>query len=261
MTPMSRADGDPDLELLLADTRVLWGTDSFGRYTEPPLCAVAISAAGHHLLIRPGLDGDLAESLRHVLASWALTLPAEELRPALTSVLPMLEAAGIIAAVHGGPSFLIETLPAVPAGATVADSAAPGGVSGADFRRPPGWEPAQWNALLTGALGPWAMLLDRFDVLSICHTARDSMAGAEAGIWVEPRLSRGWHATAATAAWAALVRGRDNRPLFYNPAGHNDSAQRIAADLSLRPLGWIWSLRTTPPCPGGRRCRGPGTHR
>jgi hypothetical protein len=39
------------------------------------------------------------------------------------------------------------------------------------------------------------------------------------------------------------MRKRDDRPLFYNLADSSDPARPIAADLNLRPLGWIWSLR------------------
>lgn len=244
MTSVPRADGDPDLDLLLAETQVLWGTDSFGRYVPPPLCAVAISAAGHHLLIRPDLDDDLAESLRHVLGSWALALPAHELRPALTSVLPMLAAAGIAAEVRGGPSYLIETLPDIPAGATVTDSTVPADVHGAGTPRPPGWEPAEWDALLDGLRGRWAMLLGPPDVLCICYTARDSATGAEAGIWINPQCTGSGPAVVAAARWAALMRKRDGRPLFYRPPDVDDVTQRLAASLGLRPIGWLWSLRT-----------------
>jgi hypothetical protein len=232
------ADGDPDLTLLLAETQVLWGTDALGRYAEPPLCAVAISAAGHRMLFRPGLDDDLAESLRHILSSWALAVPADELRPALTSALPLLAAAGITAGVHGGPSFLIESLPIASAGAALADSTAPAGVAGT--HRPAGWEPAEWDTLLDGALGPWAMLLGQGEVLSICHTARESSAGAEAGIWASPQITRTTDVAGVTAAWAALMRKRDNRPLFYRTA--DDSTQQPAVGPGLRPIGWIWSL-------------------
>lgn len=240
---MPRGDGDPDLELLLAATQVLWGTDSLGRYAEPPLCAVAISAADHHMFVRADLDDDLAESLRHVLGSWTQALPAHELRPALTSTLPLLAAAGITAEVRGGPRFLIESLPAIPVGATVADSTAPADVRQAGTRRPPDWAPAQWDALLTGALGPWAMLLDQAEVLSICHTSRDSAAGAEAGIWAGPRSTGTGYKAAAMAAWATVMRKRDDRPLFYSTPDEDDSAQRLAASPGLRPIGWIWSLR------------------
>lgn len=241
---MPWADGDQDLELLLSETQVLWGTDSLGRYVRPPLCAVAISAAGHHLLIRPDLDDDLAESLRHVLASWALALAADELRVALTSALPMLEAAGITAEVRGGPSYLIESLPAVQAGTAVADSTTPGDVHRAGTHRPPDWDPTRWDALLGGVLGPWAMLLDRSEVLSLCHTSRDSAAGAEAGIWTNPRFTGSGPAAVAVERWAALMRKRDDRPLFYSTSDADDSTRRLAASLGLRPIGWIWSLRT-----------------
>jgi hypothetical protein len=244
MTLMPAGDNDPDLELLLAETQVLWGVDSLGRYAGPPLCAVAISAAGHHVLIRPDLDADLAESLRHVLGSWALALPAHELRLALTSALPLLEAAGITAEVHGGPSFLVESLPAVPAGKTVVDSTTPGDVRSAGTHRPPGWDRTRWDALLSGALGPWAMVLGQGEVLSLCHTTRESAAGAVADIWTDPRSGGTEDATVTTAAWAGLMRQRDSRSLFCSAADSDDSAQEAAARLGLRPIGWIWTLHT-----------------
>jgi Acetyltransferase (GNAT) domain len=234
---------DPDLESLLAETRVLWGTDSWGRHEEPPLGAVAISAAGHRVIVWPGLDADLAGSLKHMLGSWARTVPAPELRPALESALPMLDLAGVQVAVHGGPSFLVGSTLEPATGKTVVHSSGQGDVRRLAGLRPPNWEPAQWAALLGGLLGPWAMLTDAGEILSICHTPRDSPAGAEAGTWTDPRFRGNGYAAAATAAWAGLLRRRDGRPLFYSTADANHSSRQVAARLGLHPLGWIWSLR------------------
>jgi hypothetical protein len=89
------------------------------------------------------------------------------------------------------------------------------------------------------------MLLDQAEVLCICHTPRVSVTGAEAGIWINPRFTGAGHAVVAVAGWATLMRKCDDRPLFYRTSDRDDSSQRLAASLGLRPIGWIWSLRTS----------------
>lgn len=235
---------DQDLRLLLDETLVLWGTDSWGRYQEPPLCAVAISAAGHHVTIWPGLARGLPARLRQLLGAAGQAVPAPGLRPLLAPAVSLLEAAGITAAVLGGPSFLAEPPLAPPAGGTVMCSGSPADVRRVTgCRRPPSWDAGEWAALLGGQLGPWATLVDGDQVLSICHSSRDSPLGAEAGVWTSPVFRGHGYAGVTTAAWATLMRQRDDRPLFYSTADANFSSQRVAARLGLANIGWIWTLR------------------
>ncbi len=280
---------DDDLRLLLEETQVLWGTDSWGRYGEPPLGLAAISAAGHRVTVWPDLARSLRARLRHVLEQAAQERPAPGLRDALQPAVPLLHAAGIAAAVHGGPSFLVPPpldepfldepfldepppgepppgepppgeLPpgglqpgepplvkpplAIAAGVRILRSDRPDDVSRlAGGRRPPSWDEPEWEALLGGQLGPWAMLGVCGQVVSICHTPRDSPMGAEAGTWTDPAFRGHRYACASTAAWASVMGQRDGRPLFYSTADDNLSSQRVAARLGLASLGWIWSLR------------------
>jgi RimJ/RimL family protein N-acetyltransferase len=240
---------DDDLRLLLDETQVLWGTDSWGRYGEPPLCLAAISAAGHRVTVWPDLARSLRARLRHVLEQAAQERPAPGLRDALQPAVPLLHAAGIAAAVHGGPSFLVPPLLVKPplaaaAGVRILRSDRPDDVSRlASGRRPPSWDEPEWAALLGGQLGPWAMLGVCGQVVSICHTPRDSPMGAEAGTWTDPAFRGNGYACASTAAWASVMGQRDGRPLFYSTADDNLSSRRVAARLGLASLGWIWSLR------------------
>jgi RimJ/RimL family protein N-acetyltransferase len=108
-------------------------------------------------------------------------------------------------------------------------------------RRPPEWEAGEWVELLTGQLGPWAMLTDEHGVASLCHSARLTTAGAEAGVFTAARHRGRGLARTVTAAWADQLWDRDT-PLFYSHADDNISSRRVAEGLDLRPLGRLWFL-------------------
>lgn len=241
-----------NLRLLLTESQVLWGTDAWGRYEEPPLCAVAVSAtAGWQVIIGPSPGRGLSARLRQLLADAARAGPAAGLRPLLAPAVQELASAGITAGVHGGPSFVAEPpLPeAGPRPAASGDGSVRGSASASDVRlvgscqRPPSWDEAEWPVLLAGRLGPWAMLVGGDQVLSICHTPRDSPAGAEAGVWTDPACRGRGYACRTTMAWARLMRERDGRQLFYSTADVNLSSRHVAARLGLPGIGWIWTLR------------------
>jgi RimJ/RimL family protein N-acetyltransferase len=109
------------------------------------------------------------------------------------------------------------------------------------------WTAEEWRQLLDGSLGPWAMAISAGQVVAICHSARLTGRGAEAGVWTAPGFRGQGHAAAVTAAWAALL-APSGRHLFYSTSDNNLSSQRVAARLNLRPIGWMWKLaraRTT----------------
>jgi hypothetical protein len=251
---------DRELRLLLAEMRVLWGTDSRGRYEPPPLCALAASGNRYRLAVRPDLDPGLRSRLRRVLVAAARGAPAPGLRQALAPAVPLLAAAGIAAGIQGGPSFLVEAEPAadltgadlvetepgadLTAGRSIVRSAGAAGLSRlAGCQRPASWQAGEWAELLAGRLGPWAMLVQDDQVLSICHTPRESPEGAEAGVWTSPVFRGHRYARVTTAAWAGLLRERDDRPLFYSTSEANAASRRVAAGLGLAGLGWIWHLQ------------------
>jgi RimJ/RimL family protein N-acetyltransferase len=144
-----------------------------------------------------------------------------------------------------GPSYLIHDRVEFPASAPLvcSDDAAASTLADAN---PGNWEPDEWQQLLSGRLGAWAMATRHDQVIAICHTPVSSPRAAEAGVWTRPEFRGHGHAAAVTAAWAALLR-RSGRVLFYSAAGTNLSSQRVAARLGLRELGWLWQLARAVP--------------
>lgn len=108
---------------------------------------------------------------------------------------------------------------------------------------PGGWHPVEWNELLDGCLGPWAMATRGRRIVSICHTPvplTDHMA--ECGVWTDPGFRGQGYAAATTAQWAELLRP-SGRFLFYGTDVDNGSSRRVAQRLKLRRLGYQWLLR------------------
>jgi hypothetical protein len=109
-----------------------------------------------------------------------------------------------------------------------------------------GWRADEWEDLLDGKLGPWAMASVQDRAFAICHSARLADRGAEAGTWTHPDFRGQGHAAAVTAAWASLFDASD-QVLFYSASATNISSQRVAARLNLPMIGWLWKLSA----PGG----------
>jgi RimJ/RimL family protein N-acetyltransferase len=103
------------------------------------------------------------------------------------------------------------------------------------------WGAEEWELLFKGELGPCAMAISDDQVISICHTARLSEGGAEAGVWTDPRARGRGHAASVTAAWATLL-APSGRHLFYSTSDRNLSSQKVAERLELHPIGWMCSL-------------------
>lgn len=105
-----------------------------------------------------------------------------------------------------------------------------------------GWQARDWKSLLAGDLGPWAMALDGDALVSICHCARLTPQGAEAGVWTDPRYRGHGHAASVTAAWASFL-APTGRTLFYSTSGDNVSSQRATRRLNLPCIVWMWRLQ------------------
>jgi len=104
---------------------------------------------------------------------------------------------------------------------------------------PGNWEQGEWEALLGGDLGPWAMVVDKAEVVSLCHTPAMAGNSADAGTWTrEDRRGRGL-AAATVAAWAPLIVASGRTP-FYSTSTTNRSSQRVAGRLRRPLLGTLW---------------------
>lgn len=108
---------------------------------------------------------------------------------------------------------------------------------------PGNWEPVEWDELLDGCLGPWAMVAHGQRIVSLCHTPIPlTEHAAECGAWTDPEFRGRGHAAATTARWAELLRP-SGRHLFYGADLENRSSHRVAQRLGLRRLGYQWVLR------------------
>jgi RimJ/RimL family protein N-acetyltransferase len=139
-----------------------------------------------------------------------------------------------------GPSYLIPDTVAFPSDVPLvrSDDSHRSALRGAN---PGNWGSEEWEQLLDGSLGPWAMATQAGQVVSICHTPASGERGAEAGVWTRPGFRGRGYAAAVTAAWASLMRP-SGRWLFYSTSRTNHSSQRVAARLALRPIGCLWQL-------------------
>lgn len=109
-------------------------------------------------------------------------------------------------------------------------------------QNPGNWHPVEWDELLDGDLGPWAIATQGADVISICHTSRPMTdRAAECGVWTHPSFRGRGHASAVTSTWADILRP-SGRHLFYCTDLENHSSQRVARRLQLHPLGRTWRL-------------------
>jgi GNAT superfamily N-acetyltransferase len=161
--------------------------------------------------------------------------------PALAGCRALLAPVCAPLGVSVSPYFLVAPpLPGTRTAHILRSDAAPD----AGLRRlnPGGWEPDEWDDLLAGTLGPWAMALAGGRVVSICHTPVVMTArAAECGVWTHPDYRGQGYAGAVTGAWAALL-WPSGRALFYSTSAGNQASLRVAARLQLRPLGRFWRL-------------------
>lgn len=89
---------------------------------------------------------------------------------------------------------------------------------------------------------PWCALEEDGEIAAIAFAARQTVSGAEVGVYTfPPWRGRGLAAT-VTAAWSALPELAD-RTLFYSTTIDNLASQRVAARLGLTQIGA--SLRLT----------------
>ena len=85
------------------------------------------------------------------------------------------------------------------------------------------------------------MAIDDGRVVAICHSARLTDRGAEAGLWTAVEYRGRGLGAAVTAAWSTLF-DRSERHLFYSTSADNLSSQNVARRLALRRIGWMWQL-------------------
>lgn len=233
------SDGWADLDLLMLQAEESF--DERGRVIGLWGIEILVASEGQAL----GLGADLADDLAIQLTDACELAPPskdpsspplamEACERILSTVLGQIQ-------VHAGPYYLIEADVRFSSGAKIQRSDATPGHSLRDAN-PGNWHPIEWEELLEGRLGPWAMAIEGRHVISICHTPRPlTPHSAECGVWTHPDFRGRGYGAAVTAAWADILRP-SGRYLFYSTDTQNVSSQRVAQRLSLRPIGWIWRL-------------------
>jgi RimJ/RimL family protein N-acetyltransferase len=242
-----------DLELLEIEIETLWATDHRGRLVHTRKAIVRVAP---HLVIGVSNDGQiaaighevpdgLAVELQGAVAGAPLSPPTTP--PAsITHCEHLLKNAVGPVVLSSGPGYVIPRNAAFESAAVILHSDDGNAESLRDqIPKRPNWSAEEWNLLLDGFFGPWAVATIGGKVIAICHTARLADRGAEAGVWTDPDFRGQGHAAAVTAAWASLL-APSGRHLFYSTSATNLSSQRVAARLNLHSIGWMWQLSTPP---------------
>ena len=229
------------VDLLRIEMGILWGEDFYGRLRRRPHVVILATSAGSEAHVGEGPSPDLSQRLREIISSESPGLDPSRPPAGLDRCRELLGGLGSVEQ-HAGPSYLIPAGVRYPGASTIVRSDWPHPEGLRESRPARWWEPDEWDDLLQGKLGPWAIMLEGREIIAVCHTPRASARGAEAGVWTHPDHRGRGHASAVTAAWASTPIG-ENRMLFYSTSAENASSRRVAERLALRPIGWIWTLR------------------
>ena len=231
-------DAPSDGELLAIQAEV--AVDGRGRLAG--VYGVTVVCAGDHCraLIGAKVPDDLVAALTAALhgggRSGRVGPP-----PGLDECQRLLEAGGRSLRDNAGLVYVITEEARFASSARIERSDAPSGETLRD-RNPGNWHAVEWDELLDGRLGPWAIAVEDEQVVSICHTARRMTArAAECGVWTRPGFRGRGHAAAVTSVWAEVLRP-SGRHLFYSCDADNLSSQAVTRRLGLRPVGSTWSL-------------------
>jgi RimJ/RimL family protein N-acetyltransferase len=217
-------------------------------------CGVTIATArnGQRLFVGSEVPDALVPALADAVDQSPLASAPDIEPPALAACRAIMEPSCAPLSRAAGPTYLIEPHVRFATRAVVARSDT-SSVAWLRHLNPGNWEHEEWQELLDGVLGPWAMAVVDGRVVSICHTPRPVTArAAECGVWTHPDERGRGYAAAVTAAWADILRP-SGRYLFYSTDAGNRSSQRVAARLQLRLIGWTWSLTRAGPGAADRR--------
>ncbi|MEQ4716513.1 GNAT family N-acetyltransferase [Nonomuraea sp. B19D2] len=224
------------VELLRVELGVIWRLDERGRLPGPEDVVIGVAADGMTAAVSGRVPDALAARLLD-LVSRGVPSPPGHPPDVLARCRALL---GDGHAVSGGPCYLIRPPVRFDVPAEVLGSDDPAHAERVRPLRPANWTPGEWDALLGGREGaPWAMIVEDGQVAAVCHSARLTPEGAEAGTWTSPAFRGRGYAAATTAMWAGLL---PDIPLFYSTGADNHSSQRVAGRLGLPAVGWLWKL-------------------
>lgn len=230
-----------NLELLQIETVAIWSPDQFAAVDPAPELVILQAVDGHLAITSPLLDEHVADQLRGLVeAAETPADPAEE-PPALAACVALMSSRGAVE-VTSGPSFVVEQSPVQAASGEIHRSDRPWPPTLRELRPHAVWAEDDWDQLLEGRYGPWAVIIGDGEVVAVCHTARSVDRAVEAGVWTHSDHRRQGNATAVTAAWCDIVVDQD-RFAFYSTSAENVASQQVARRIGLRPIGSMWKLR------------------
>jgi GNAT superfamily N-acetyltransferase len=219
--------------------------DARGRIRRCDGFTIAVGHDGAALWIGDAVSDDVAGELTAVFTNAPVPTDPRARPPALDACMRLVDGAEL----QMGPSYVISDDASFDSDVTIicsgADVESPRGASRDPVEslrgaNPGNWVPVEWNELLDGRLGPYAIAVIDRRAVSICHTPGPMTdRAAEVGVWTDPEFRGRGYAAATAAAWVPLVRAPD-RHLFYSTDAGNRSSQRVAERLGARELGWTW---------------------
>jgi RimJ/RimL family protein N-acetyltransferase len=226
-----------DLELLALKLEM--NLDGSGRLAGTSGVTIAASRDGQ----RPFIGSEVPETLSPELVDVVGRSPAakspDQEPPAVGACRALLTPVCGSFTLEAGPVYAVESIRRRETQPRIvrSDAATPG-----RLHNPGNWESDEWEDLLTGICGPWAMAAVDDRVVSICHTPLQMTEhAAECGVWTDAQVRGRGYASATIAAWADIV-GPTGRRRFYSTDKDNRASQALAAKLGLRPIGWLWRL-------------------
>jgi hypothetical protein len=193
-----------DLELLHIEIETIWTTDSRGRVNGREL-VIASSSAGNAAVIGSAVPDHLVATLVEAITGAA---PADDLSspPAvLQHCRRLLEDTRGPLDLTSGPSYLIPDSLAFSSQVQLLRSDATD-VAALRGANPGNWQTDEWQRLLDGVLGPWAMATHDGEIISICHAPVSTARGAEAGVWTHPEFRGRRAAICSTVRRSTLTR-------------------------------------------------------
>jgi hypothetical protein len=233
-----------DLQLLELEIETQWPSSNTKRLIgeRAPLMVLGVTAQGWTSAYGTDVSDPLGAKLDAAVAANPPTSVPRDQPESLARCRELLKRLAGAAEISGGPSYLIQPSTRFgPSGRIVRSTDGETALLETQDCLRLNWPADEWDHLLRGALGPWAMAVVDDEVASICHSARLTDRGAEAGVWTAPDFRGRGLAASATAAWAGLLEGT-GRHLFYSTLAGNLSSQRVAQRLRLQPIGWMWKI-------------------
>jgi hypothetical protein len=239
-----------DVELLAIEIETLWDRDARGRLVRArhrdsdnaPLVVIGAAPGGGCVAAFGSRVPDaLASEIEQTVAGAPADVASSSRPVALERCSEVLREHSNGLEVSSGPSYVVPAGTRCDSNVAIVRSSDQSGRPRERIPEGSGWREDEWDDLLDGKLGPWAMAIVGERVVSICHSARMSDRGAEAGTRTDPSSRGRGYAAATTAAWSGLFAG-SGKTLFYSTDGNNRSSQRVAERLSLPLIGWLWKL-------------------